>query len=82
MHRATGRLTVSGKGSAFDAGRAEDGASRAPRFQTEFYCVLAMCGAQRTWRFAVNPERPKGFGGKTVISLSSRWLSEISIAIA
>ena len=40
MHRATGRLTVSGKGSVLGAGRAADGAAKAPRIQPEFCSVL------------------------------------------
>jgi len=35
LHRAAGRLTVSGKGSVFGAGRAADIAARAPRLQPE-----------------------------------------------
>jgi hypothetical protein len=83
VHRATGRLTVSGKGSVFGAGRADDGASRAPHLQPEF-CLIecAKTGRRGHGVLRLTPNAQMGFGGKTVISLSSRWLSEISIAIA
>ena len=44
--------------------------------------VTVRTGRRHLKCFAVNPERPEGVRGQNLISLSSRWLSEISIAIA
>ena len=74
LHRATGRLTVSGKGSAFGAGRAADSAARAPRIQPEFCHVLGDVRGAEELCFAVNPERPNGVRGQ------NRNLSLISVA--
>ncbi len=79
LHRATGRLTVSGKGSVFGAGRAEDSASRAPRFQTEF-CLgqCAEAGRRRhgVLRLTPNALPPSGSGFRG----QNRNLSLISVA--
>jgi hypothetical protein len=75
MHRATGRLTVSDKGFVICCWlRRPRRSQRAPRRPTNILRPRQSSGAQRTWRFAVNPERPNGVRGQ------NRNLSLISVA--
>jgi hypothetical protein len=74
MHRATGRLTVSGKGSVFVLAAPQ--ASQPGRPASSLSSTLSSVQRRgvEEWRFAVNPERPNGVRGQ------NRNLSLISVA--
>ena len=75
MHRATRRLTGSGKGSVICCWpRRRRRSQGAPRKPTNILRPPQSSGAKRAWRFAVNPERPDGVRGQ------NRNLSLISVA--
>ena len=71
------------QGCRFVLGRARIGAARPPRCNPITSLFLGdQAGRKGDGVLRLTPNAQMGFGGKTVISLSSRWLSEISIAIA
>jgi hypothetical protein len=72
MHRATGRLTVCGKGAALCWAAPELAQPGRPTSGLKLTSLGTSGGAQRSGVLRLTPNAQKGFGGKTVISLL--WL--------